>query len=426
MIIGSYLIGLFFLMVLCNIPIAVSLGLSTMVIMLLFGLPYDMYPAMIFSGISKFTLLAIPFFVLSGFVMERAGMSKRIIRFVELIVGKIPGGLAIATVLVSIFWGAVSGSGPATVAALGTILIPAMIRAGYDSDFAAALMSASGGIAIIVPPSIVYIVYGVVAGAPIGKLFIAGIMPGILVGLGFIGVVFITSMIRGYKGDRFGTASEIWHAFKDAIWGLLTPVIILGGIYGGIFTPTEAAGVAVIYGLVVGLFIYKEFKWDGIFKMLADSAVASATIMIIIANATVFAWLVTSQGVAAAISQGLMGFSENPVVILLLINVIVLIAGCLIDGISIVYIFMPIFFPLMAFFHFDPIWFGIMLTCNIAVGQITPPVAVNLYPACNIARVSLTKISIAILPFVLVSIITLLLITYIPGLSLWIPNILGM
>lgn len=424
--IGLVLIVTFFGLIFANIPIAVALGLSTILTMILFGLPLDMYPAMMFSGISKFTLLAVPFFILAGLVMERAGISRRIIRFVELIVGEMPGGLAIATVIVALFWGAVSGSGPATVAALGAILIPAMIKAGYDSDFASALMAASGGIAIIIPPSIVYIVYGVVAGASIGKIFIAGIIPGIVVGLGFIVVVLITSIRRGYRGERFGTLKEIWAAFKDAFWGLLSPIIILGGIYGGIFTPTEAAGVAVIYGLLVGLFIYREFRWDGLFKLLADSAVSSAVVMIIIANATVFSWLITSQGVANAISGKLLEMTTNQYQMLLIINVVVLIAGCLIDGISIVYIFMPIFFPIMEFFKLDPIWFGIVLTVNIAVGQITPPVAVNLYPACTIGNVTLSRISKAIIPMVIASVIALMIVTYIPALSTWLPNILGM
>ena len=424
--IGFVLILSFFGLILANIPIAVALGLSTILTMILFGLPLDMYPAMMFSGISKFTLLAIPFFVLAGLVMERAGISRRIIRLVELVVGEVPGGLAIATVIVSLFWGAVSGSGPATVAALGAILIPAMIKAGYDKGFASALMAASGGVAIIIPPSIVFIVYGIVAGVSIGKIFIAGIIPGFIVGLGFIAVVLITSIRKGYRGERFGTLREIWAAFKDAFWGLLSPVIILGGIYGGIFTPTEAAGVAVIYGLVVGLFIYREFRWDGVIKLLADSAISSAVVMIIISNATVFSWLITSQGVANAISGSLLEFTTNQMLMLVIINIVVLIAGCLIDGISIIYIFMPILLPIIKVFNLDPVWFGIVLTVNIAIGQITPPVAVNLYPACTIGNVTLSRISKAIIPFVISAVVVLIIITYFPALSTWLPNALGM
>jgi C4-dicarboxylate transporter DctM subunit len=412
-------------LVFLRVPIAVSLGLAGMVIISITGLGTQMFAPVFFANISKFSLLAIPFFILAGVLMGRVGISDKIIRLISLLVGPIRGGLAIVTVITALFWGAVSGSGPATVAALGTILIPGMVEAGYDKGFAAALMSASSGLAIIIPPSIAFVVYGVITGASIGQLFIAGIIPGILVGLFLIVVAFFISVARGYGGDRFGKLAEVWQAFKEAFWGLIAPVIILGGIYGGIFTPTEAAAVAVFYGLFVGLFIYRTVTFQTLYDLLIESSVSSAVVMLVVAFAGIFAWAMTALGVVEKISQFAIALTSNQYVLLLIINIILFIAGMLLDAISIYYLLLPLLMPVMAHFGWDPIWFGVMMTVNLAIGQITPPVAVNLYVGANIARISMDDISRAVVPFVIAAFLALLVIAYVPGISLWLPHLMA-
>lgn len=424
--IGLILLILFFLLVLMNIPIAVSLGLSTIITMILYGIPLGMYLDTINAGLSKYTLLAVPFFILAGFIMEKSGISKRIIAFARLLTGPVPGGLGIISIVVTLFWGAISGSGPATVAALGSILIPAMIEDGYDKGFAAALIAASSAVAVVIPPSINLVVYGVISGDSIGTLFISGIIPGILMGICFIVYAFIYSMRHGYRGERFGTVKEVLHGLREAIWGLFSPIIILGGIYGGIFTPTEAAVVAVIYSLLIGLFVYKEFNVKDLWHILADAGVSSASILIIMANAGAMTWLITSQGIATRFGTALLGVSDHRIVILLLIDLMVIIAGVFIDGISIAYIFVPLFLPVVTQLGMSSIWFGVVLTVGIAIGFTTPPVAVNLYPACRIANITLGKISKEIIGFVAAGVVALILITIFPDIVLLLPKTLGM
>lgn len=422
-----FLFILFGFLLLWNTPIAVGLGMASLITIYLSGGPLAVFPLTMYAATAKFALLAIPFFILAGVVMEAAGVSSRLIKFADVCVGHITGGLAIVGVITCCFFAAISGSGPATVAALGTIMIPAMVKAGYDKGFSSALMANAGAIGIIIPPSIAFVVYGVIAEVSIGKLFMAGVVPGLIVGLALAVVSYYISKKRGYGGSgKKATGAEIWAAFKDAAWGLMTPVIILGGIYGGVFTPTEAAGVAAVYGLFVGFFVYKELNWEKLKKLLIDSSVGSAVVMLIVSAASLFAWLLTTEGTAQMASAAMVEFSKEPWVILMIINIIVLIAGCFLDAISIFYILLPIFLPIIKMINVDPIWFGVIITVNVAIGQITPPVGVNLYVACNIADLSLTDISKAVVPFLIASIVALLLITYIPSLSLWLPGLLGM
>ncbi len=422
-----FLFVLFGFLLLWNTSIAVGLGVASLVTIYLIGAPLEVFPLTMYAATAKFALLAIPFFILAGVVMEAAGVSSRLIKFADVCVGHITGGLAIVGVITCCFFAAISGSGPATVAALGSILIPAMVKAGYDKGFSSALMANAGAIGIIIPPSIAFVVYGVIAEVSIGKLFMAGVIPGLVVGLGLAIVSYYISRKRGYGGNgKRASGAEIWAAFKDALWGLMTPVIILGGIYGGVFTPTEAAGVAAVYGLFVGFFVYKELNLIKLKKLLIDSSVGSAVVMLIVSSASLFAWLITTEGTAQMASAAMVEFSSQRWVILLIINIIVLIAGCFLDAISIFYILLPIFLPIIKMLNVDPVWFGVILTVNVAIGQITPPVGVNLYVACNIADLSLTDISKSIMPFLLASIVALILITYIPALSLWLPSVLGM
>lgn len=426
MSVAGILFLIFAILLLLNVPIALSLGLSSIVAMIAAGTPMIMLPMNVYSSIGKFTLLAIPFFVFAGNVMEKAGISERLIDLANKAVGHKKAGLAIVCVITSCFFAAISGSGPATVAALGVIVIPAMIKAGYDPGMSSALMATSGAIGIIIPPSITYVIYGAIAGVSIGKTFVAGIIPGILMGIALI--IACVIMVRKQDLERQEKASpnEVWKAFKEAIWGLLMPVIILGGIYGGYFTPTEAAAVSAVYGIIVGVLIYKEVNAKDLYKILVESAVQSAVVMIIVACASLFAWIVTTEGIAAMISNYLLQISNSQFVFLLIVNIVLLIAGCFIDAASALYIFVPIMLPVALQLGYDPIAFGIVMTMNLAIGQVTPPVGVNLYVACGISKISLKEISRKVMPFVLASIIALLLVTYIPQLSMWLPNIMKM
>ncbi|KUK57662.1 MAG: TRAP dicarboxylate transporter, DctM subunit [Synergistales bacterium 53_16] len=421
---GVILLGLFFIFLAFKVPIAVALGMAGMAVVYWYNLGAQMFAPVFFANISKFSLLAIPFFILAGVIMGRAKISDKIIRLIMLMVGPVSGGMAIVTIITALFWGAVSGSGPATVAALGTILIPGMVKAGYDRDFAAALTSSASGLAIVIPPSIGFIVYGVITGTSISELFLAGIIPGILVGLFLIVAAFIISVARGYKGDRFGTAKEVLTAFKDAFWALLTPVIILGGIYGGIFTPTEAAAVGVAYGLFVGFVVYRTLTLKDLYELLVDACASSAVVMLVVAFAGIFGWAMMVLGVVERVSEAVITMSSNPFVVIALINVILIISGMLLDAISIYYLLMPIFMPVIAHFGWDPVWFGVVMTINLAIGQVTPPVAVNLYVGCNVAGISMDEISRAVIPFLLASIVALVVIVYLPGITLWLPNLL--
>ncbi|HQQ11433.1 MAG TPA: TRAP transporter large permease [Synergistales bacterium] len=421
---GVFLLGLFFIFLAFKVPIAVALGMAGMAVVYWYNLGAQMFAPVFFANISKFSLLAIPFFILAGVIMGRAKISDKIIRLIMLMVGPVSGGMAIVTIITALFWGAVSGSGPATVAALGTILIPGMVKAGYDRGFAAALTSSASGLAIVIPPSIGFIVYGVITGTSISELFLAGIIPGILVGLFLIVAAFIISVARGYKGDRFGTAKEVLTAFKDAFWALLTPVIILGGIYGGIFTPTEAAAVGVAYGLFVGFVVYRTLTLKDLYELLVDACASSAVVMLVVAFAGIFGWAMMVLGVVERVSEAVITMSSNPFVVIALINVILIISGMLLDAISIYYLLMPIFMPVIAHFGWDPVWFGVVMTINLAIGQVTPPVAVNLYVGCNVAGISMDEISRAVIPFLLASIVALVVIVYLPGITLWLPNLL--
>jgi C4-dicarboxylate transporter DctM subunit len=416
---GITLFSSFFVLLLLNVPITISLALSSLITMYFFDISLDVFASTMYSSTAKFTLLAIPFFILAGVIMERAGISKRLIHFAGTLTGHLTGGLAIVTVLTSMFFAAISGSGPATVAALGTILIPAMAKAGYNRASASALLATSGAIGIIIPPSIALVVYGVIAEVSIGELFITGIVPGIIMGTALMIVSYIMARKNNYGKSERASYSEMWAAFKDAFWGLLAPVVILGGIYGGVFTPTEAAVVAVFYGLFVGVVIYREIKWTDLKDLLVDSSITTATVMIIVASASLFAWIVTIEGVAENISGIMTDFSTNPIVVLLMLNVILLIAGAFLDAISAFYIFLPIFIPILNAAEIDLLLFGVIMTMNLAIGLVTPPVGVNLYVAAGIGGVSLKAVSRAVLPYLIASIIALLIVTYIPGLSTW-------
>ncbi|MFS0823897.1 TRAP transporter large permease [Bacillus sp. 1P02SD] len=420
------LFGLFFLFLLINMPIAIALGLSTAITMLLFDLPIQSLPATLSSSLTKFSLLAIPFFFLAGLILEKAGISRRLINLAQTLTGHLTGGLAIVAVVAACFFAAISGSGPATMAAVGTIIIPAMVKAGYKKKMSGGLLATAGGIGIIIPPSIGYIVYGVVAQVSIGELFIAGIIPGLIMGTVLAILSFFIAKKEKIPTLPKASIGEVWVAFKDAIWGLFAPIIILGGIYSGIFTPTESAVVAVFYGLFVGLVIYKEIKITELPQILVESAKTTSMIMIIVASAASFGWLLTIEGIALELANSLMSIAPEKFTMLLMMTIILLIAGMFVDAISAYYIFLPIFMPIMLSMGIDPVHFGIVMTMNLAIGLITPPVGLDLYVASGLTGLSLKEMSLGVLPFLFAALITLLLVTYIPQISLWLPQLLDM
>ncbi|HUU50339.1 MAG TPA: TRAP transporter large permease [Nitrospinota bacterium] len=418
---GILLFLIFLVLLFLGIPIAVALGGTALFLIWKYQLGLPVYSANFYAGIAKFQLLAIPFFILAGFILERCGISKRLVNLASLIVGSIPGGLAIVAIAVCVFFGGISGSGPADAAAMGAVLIPAMIAKGYEKGFSSALIASSGSTAIVVPPSIALILYGVITNVSIPALFAAGIFPGLLAGFSLVLPAYFISKKKGFLGEERGTFKEIMKAFKESIWGLLAPIIILGGIYGGIFTPTEAAVVAVFYGLFVGMIIYRTLKLKDLYPILCDAALSSAIVMIIVSFAGLYSWAGSTLGVMDKTASFLLSLSSNPYISILIINILILIAGMLLDAISIYYIFLPILLPIIAHFQWDPLWFGVVMTLNLAIGQFTPPVAINLFVTTNIAKTSLEDTSLAVIPFIITMFLALLIVIYMPSLSLVLP-----
>ncbi len=422
----------FFIFLILGIPIGICLGLSSVCAILYSGTSLTIVATNMYSGISKFLLLAIPFFVLSGNIMAKAGISKRLIKFVDTCVGHKKGGIAIVCVIVAGFFGAISGSGPATVAALGAVLIPAMVeQGGFSAPFSTALMATSSSIAIVIPPSIAFVVYASITGVSIADMFMAGIVPGLLMGVALVIVVMLEAKKHNIKPSREkASGKERWDAFKDAFWGFLMPIIILGGIYGGIFTPTEAAAVSVVYGLFVGMVIYREVSIRDMFDILVDSAKTTGGIMLIVASASLFSFVCTKSGIAEAASTLLGNIAHNQFTFLLIVNIIFLIAGCFIDANSAMYIFVPIMLPVCKALGYDVVAFGVMATVNLAIGQVTPPVGVNLFVAISIKikkglEVTLQEISKAVVPMIAASVAVLLIVTYIPITSTFLPKALA-
>lgn len=441
--ITTILFASFFAMLVVGVPIAICLGMSSTLAVLYASnfvptysnLTLNVIATNTYTGIAKFLLLAIPFFVLSGNIMAKAGISTRLVRFIDDCIGHRRGGMAIVCVIVACFFGAISGSGPATVAALGAVLIPAMIESGFSAPFADALMATSSSIAIVIPPSIAFVVYASIAGCSVGDMFMAGIIPGIMMGVALAIVVMLEAKKKNIQSaHEKRPMSERLSSFKDAFWGLLMPVIILGGIYGGVFTPTEAAAVSVVYGLIVGMFIYKEVTPKDLIDIFIDSAKTTGGIMLIVASASLFSYCCTLFGISQAATSLLAKVGSNQFVFLLIVNVIFLIAGCFIDANSAMYIFIPIMLPVAQALGYNTIAFGILATVNLAIGQVTPPVGVNLFVAIGLKvkdakksletgrdeyhRVTLPQISRAVLPMIVACIIVLAIITYIPRVSL--------
>ncbi|WP_147054410.1 TRAP transporter large permease [Sporosarcina luteola] len=408
-----------------SVPIAVSLGLATALgIWMHDTMPLMTVAQRVFISINSFPLMAIPFFILAGNLMQVGGLSKRLVNFASSLVGHFTGGLAMVAIITSMFFAAISGSGAATTAAIGAILIPAMIAKGYSKEYASANQAVSGALGVIIPPSISLILYGVVAGVSVSDLFIAGVFPGLVIVVSLLIMAYVVSKKNGYVGVEKSTPKEIFVSFRKSILALLMPVVILGGIYGGIFTPTEAAVVAVVYGFVVGVFIYKEINIKQLGKVLIDSAVTTSIVMIIIGTAGLFSFYVSITGIPDMIMSQISGITTNAIIFLLVINLVLLIAGMFFDGAAAILIFTPLFLPAAIAFGIDPIHFGVIIVVNLAIGLVTPPVGLNLFVAAQISGISFAKLSRAVLPFIVILIIDILIISYIPAISLWLPAFL--
>jgi len=408
-------------MVLCfalTISVAVSIGLASVVGIQINNANMLISVKEMFNAINKFPLAAIPFFILAGNLMETGGISRRLVEFAKSIVGGVQGGLPMTCVLTCMIFAAVSGSSVATTFAVGAILIPALIKHGYPTSYAAALQATSAELGVIIPPSIPMILYGVSAEVSIGELFIAGFGPGIFIGLSLMAFVWAYCKLKGWgKNDGEGRLS-FGRATWEAALALLMPVIILGGIYGGIFTPTEAAAVAVFYALVVGMLIYREINIASLMVVLRKSVISSAVIMFIIANAGLFAFLITRAGVPDAIGRWLEAVLQSPMLFLLGINAALFVIGMFIETSAAIIVLAPILAPVAMHFGIDPVHFGMIMVVNLALGMITPPFGVNLFAACTVAKISLDRIIPHLLPFVLVILACLMVITYVPALSL--------
>jgi C4-dicarboxylate transporter DctM subunit len=421
------ILGIFIILMALGMPIGTSLGIAAVITVYEFNLGIGMLGVNFVSGIASFPLLAIPFFVLAGVILEKAGLAATISHFFELVVGKAVGGLAIVAVLTCMFWGALSGSGPATTAAVGLILIAPMIRHGYDKTFAGAIIANASDLSIVIPPSIAFIIYGNITSVSVSALFAAGIAPGLLTGIGLVLMAYIISRRRGYRGtERRGTLKEILQALRKAIWAILAPVIILGGIYTGIFTPTEAAVVAVFYSLFVAVCVYRTVTWRDFVTILVDAGVTSSVIMFIVVFAGIYTWAASVIGIIDLAANGIIRASPNAVVMIILIDLLLLGLGMILDAISISYLIMPILIPVLAAFKIDPVWYGVVFVSALAIGQATPPVGVNLFTAANLIRSELDPVAKQAFPFVIAASIVLIIISLIPALSLYLPVKLGL
>jgi tripartite ATP-independent transporter DctM subunit len=421
------LMGLFFALLFLGAPIAVALGLSGSVVLLTHQLGIMALPTNAWTGIAKYPLLALPMFVLAGMVFERAGVAERIVRFVAVLVGPRRGGLALVAIIVCMILGGISGSGAADAAAVAAVMLPSMLKQGYPRAFCASLIGAAGSTAVLIPPSLPFIVYAVlVPGVSVPALFIGGIIPGLLAGISLMLPALVLARVYGFGlPDPAEPRPKLWASFADAIWGLAAPIIILGGLRAGIFTPTEAAVVAVAYGLFVGFVIYRSMTLLKLYQVLRDAAEVSAVVMLIVALASVFAHAGSTLGTFDAMARGLMGAARDPTVMLVAITAIVLVAGMLIDAISIFLIFLPILVPIARAYNWDMTWFGIIMTMNVAIGSFTPPMAVNLMVTCKVAGCSIEATVPWVIWFVLSMLSALLLVTFVPDLALFLPRLMG-
>ncbi len=412
----------FFILILINVPVAFSLAISSLIAIIYGGFPLMLVIQRMTNAVDSFILLAVPFFMLAGKLMEHGQISQKIIDFADSVVGFITGGLAHVNIVTSMFFAGITGAAVADTSAIGSMLIPPMVKNGYDRDFSGAVTAASSVIGVIIPPSIPMVIYGVVTGTSVGKLFLGGFIPGILVGLLQIVISYVIAKRRGYPAGDPLSFKKLLINFRKSILALLMPVIILGGILLGIFTPTEAAVIAVIYALIVSFFVFKTLKFKDLPQILKESAHTTAVVMMMVSAAFLYGWIISRERIPVHLANFISQLSVNPVIILLIIAVVYLVAGTLMDLGANIIILVPVLYPAVQLLGIDPVHFGLITVVALSIGLITPPVGACLFVSTEIARTSLTKISKAVFPYLIGLAVILLLLILVPEIVLWVPN----
>ncbi|MFT9495068.1 TRAP transporter large permease [Anaerosolibacter sp.] len=415
----------FVILIFVGVPVAFSLGISSAIYLVIEGIPLNIAAQKMYAGIDSFVLICIPGFVLAGNLMNTGGITKRIIEFSNSILGFVRGGLGLANVAASMIFAGISGTALADTASIGGILIPAMKEEGYDADFSVAVTASSSTIGPIIPPSLPMIIAGTLTGVSVGKLFLAGMIPGLLLGLSLMGISYYISVKRNHPKGQKQPLKVIIKTFFGAFWAILMTVLILYGILGGVFTPTEASIMAVVYGVIVGKFVYKELKFRDMPRIIVESMRGTAAIMILVGFANVFAWILASEQIPQMIAEGILAISTNKIVVILLINALLLFVGMFMETIAALVILFPVLLPVAISVGMDPIQFGVMCVLNLVIGLCTPPVGVCLFVASNIGKISLVRATKAIMPFVLVSLAVLALVSFVPAVTTFLPSLMS-
>jgi len=422
---GFIIFALLFALLFTGTPISIALGMAVLTYLFtLSNIPVEIITQKLFTGLDNFAVMAVPFFILSGVLLTEGGVATRIIRFAIALVGWMRGGLAMAAILSCTFFAAVSGSSPATVVAIGSIMLPAMMKHGYSKKFSVGVLATSGSLGILIPPSIVMVIYAVSTSESVGKLFAAGVVPGLIMSAALMLVTYIVARRKGFPTLPRASGREVWESFRDSAWGLLLVAVVLGGIYGGLFTPTEAAAVSAVYAFIVAVFIYRGLPMKRIGPVLRQAANMSAMLLYIITNAILFSYLLANENIPQQMAQWIIGQGFSPWMFLLFVNVLLFFAGDFMEPTSIILILAPLFLPVAVSLGIDPIHLGIIMTINMELGMITPPVGLNLYVASGLAKMGLTDVTKAAAPWIMVVTAVLLLVTYVPIISLWLPNLI--
>jgi C4-dicarboxylate transporter DctM subunit len=420
------LFGIFVVLMFAGVPIAVAMGLAGTVVVAATGMGMMSLPTNVYTGIAKYPLMAIPVFVIAGMIFERVGVAASIVRFASAVVGQRQGALAIVAILVAMIMGGISGSGPADSAAVGAVMLPSMLKAGYPRPFTASVIAAAGSTGILIPPSIAFVIYSLlVPQASVPALFAGGLIPGILSGLTLIFIAWWLSLKHGFESEPAEPRPPFWQSMKEAGWGLAAPVIILGGIRSGAFTPTEAAVVAVFYGFFVGMVVYRNLRWRDLYNVLVESAEISSVILSVVALASIFAWASSTLGTFDNLAKAMLGAGLPEFAMLISIQILLLVAGMFLDAISIYFIFLPLLIPIAMHFQWDLVWFGVIITMNMAIGQFTPPMGVNLMVTSRMAGIGMESTVPWVLWFVLAMSGAMFLVTFVPEVVLWLPRTLG-
>ncbi len=418
---------IFVVLMAVGVPIAISMAASSILYMIMFvDIPLVVIAQQMLAGVNKYTLLAIPFFMIAGSLMEHGGISRRLVDFCKVLLGRIPGGLALVTIVACELFAAMTGAGAATVAAIGTFMIPAMVADGYNKDFAASLTATAGIFGPLIPPSILMVLYSVSTNVSVGTMLIGGIGPGLLMGVMVAIPAMYVCIKNNYRSkETTGGLKNLWSSFKSAIWAIFTPVIILGGIYSGIFTATEAAAVAALYSLIVGLFVYKELTLKKMVDVLKTAMISTAGIMLIVAATQAFGWVLTFEQIPQDIASFLTTTIGNKWVFLIIVDILMLISGCFLDPVPAVMIYAPLLAPVATSFGVDPIHFGVLMVVGLVIGLVTPPVGVNLFVASAIAERPVHRLVPKLVPFIIFCVIGLIVVTFIPGISTFLPGLIG-